>query len=247
MQIVLEGHTAVLHLRGGKANAMNEAFLRGLGRLFDEVAQSAARAVVITGYDKFFSAGLALPVLIDLPRDEMRAFMALFGETMLRVFACPLPVVAAINGHAIAGGCVLALQADVRLMADGPLRIGLNETQLGIGLPPVVTEPLRLAVPASSLVPLALQGLLVAPGEALRMGLVDELCAADQVLPRALARADELGRIPPAAFAQVKAALRQPARMAIEAARDRDGDAWLDSWYAPAAQALLRAAVAKLA
>src|SRR5262245_17875197 len=147
MEIEQREEVALIRLRAGKANAMDQPFLRGLIRLIDELATSRAGAAVLTGYEGYFSAGLAIPSLIGLQRDELRSFLSLFEEAMRRVLECPLPVVAAVNGHAIAGGCVLALQCDVRLMADGPGRIGLNEVQLGIGLPASVIEPLRLQLP----------------------------------------------------------------------------------------------------
>src|SRR6185369_13282808 len=143
--LTVENGVAVVRLAAGKANALTIEVLDQLQRAMLELEASDATAVVLTGYDRYFSAGLALPSLIDLERPAMRAFIEHFSRTMTRVFTCPLPVVAAVNGHAIAGGCVLALQADVRIIADVDARIGLNEVRLGIGLPSVVVESLRLA------------------------------------------------------------------------------------------------------
>src|SRR5258706_12299437 len=119
MQIESHGDVAVLRMRGGKANAMTAEFLSDLVRLVDELEASDAGAAVLIGEGPHFSAGLALPALIDLERHDLREFIDGFGAAMLSVFRCQLPVIAAVNGHAIAGGCVLALQADVRLMAEG--------------------------------------------------------------------------------------------------------------------------------
>src|SRR5688572_24770940 len=117
MQIDRIDDLAVLRMRGGKANAMTRELLATLGELFDRAEASDARAIVIAGYEKFFSAGLALPALVDLDRPAMKDFIAFFESVMLRIFRSEKPVVAAINGHAIAGGCVLALMADVRIIA----------------------------------------------------------------------------------------------------------------------------------
>src|SRR5687767_8894181 len=117
MHIELEHELAVLHMHAGKANSMSPALVRRLSELCAEVEASDARALVITGDGRAFSAGLALPELIDLDRNVMRAFMDEFKHAMLRVFQLPMPVVAAIDGHAIAGGCVLASQCDVRIAA----------------------------------------------------------------------------------------------------------------------------------
>jgi enoyl-CoA hydratase/carnithine racemase len=120
MQIETTEGIALIRLNGGKANAMDRAFLERLGELLEALGH--ARAVVLTGYDRFFSAGLDLPALMELDRTSLGSFIELFSDIMLRVLTLPMPVVAAINGHAIAGGCVLALQADHRLMvgAVGP-------------------------------------------------------------------------------------------------------------------------------
>lgn len=246
MQIERDGELSILRMHAGKANAMNPAMTRALVELCDQLEASDAQAVVITGDGRSFSAGLALPQLIDLDRATMRAFMADFNVAMLRVFALPMPVVAAIDGHAIAGGCVLASQCDVRIAADRPLKIGVNEVQLGIGLPSVVIETMRLFLPASSLVPVALAGGLFEPREALALGLVDEVVAPEQLLTRACERARELAAVPKAAYAQVKLAWRKPALEAIERHDAALAEQWLDTWFSAEAQARLRAIVDRL-
>ncbi len=238
---------SILRVHGGKANAMSGEVLDAIERLIDGFEASPARAAVLVGYERYFSAGLALPLLVDLERPAMRRFIARFGDVMLRVFRCARPIVAAINGHAIAGGCVLALQCDWRVMVDSSdTRIGLNETQLGIGLPSSVLEPLKLAVPAASLVPIAYEGRLFAPAEAHALGLVHELAGAGELEAHAVARAQALATVPSTAMAQVKLGLRRPALEAIARFADEETERWLDTWYSPAARERLQAAVVKL-
>jgi enoyl-CoA hydratase/carnithine racemase len=237
---------ALLTLSQGKANAMSVQLLDTLDELVTRLEESRARAAVVTGYERFFSAGLALPTLIDLDRAAMKRFIERFNSVMARLFAQPMPVVAAVNGHAIAGGCVLALMCDLRLMARGDFKIGLNEVQLGIGLPSVVIETLRIAVPPASLLPIAVEGRLVSPDQALALGLVDELLAPEELLPRALESARRLAEAPSPGVAQVKAALRRPAREAILRYGDDETDKWLDSWFSPEARERLSSAVARL-
>ena len=246
MHIERAGAVAVLGMNAGKANAINPRFLDVLGALLDELQSSPPAALVLTGDARSFSAGLDLPALIDFSTAELTDFIRRFSASMLRVFSLPWPVVAAVNGHAIAGGCVLALQADVRLMAAGPSRIGLNEVRLGIGLPAAVVETLRCQLPAPSLLPIAAEGGLFLPEEALRLGLVHEVVEPAQFQRRALERAGELAALPPLAFAQVKAALRRPALDSIEASAATDAAGWVKTFHAPAAQRLLREAVARL-
>ena len=233
-----------IRLSAGKANAMSAQMLDAIERAFDEFEDSEARAAVITGYEKYFSAGLALPELIGLDRPKLQQFIVRFNAVMERVLRCPRPVVAAVNGHAIAGGCVLMLQADWRVGADVDAKIGLNEVQLGIGLPAIVTETLRLRVPASSLTPIALEGRLFSPKEAREVGLLDELVPASELEARATAKAEALASVGKEAFAQVKGQIIAPALAAV--AKDASVDNWLDSWLSGEGQQRLKAVIDKL-
>ncbi len=247
MLIEPHGDVAVLRLRGGKANAMSAEFLTELIRLVEEVEASEARAAVIIGDGPHFSAGLALPTLVGLDRPQLREFIDLFAAAMLSVFRCELPVIAAINGHAVAGGCVLALQCDLRLMAEGKGKIGLTEVQLGIGLPAVVIEPLRLQVPPTSLFTIALEGRLFLPGEAFALRLVDDVCPHATLERLAIERAGALARSPRAGYAQAKTALRRPAVEAIARHGDAERERWLDTWFGDEAQKRIAEQVARLA
>lgn len=234
----------VLRLSRGKGNAIDDGFLDELVRRLDALGD--ADGVVLTGEGKFFSAGLALPVVSAFDRPAMKAFMRRFGAAMQRVFTFPRPVVAAINGHAVAGGCVLALQCDVRLAADGTQQIGLNEAAIGIGLPTLVLETLRLQVPPSSLVPIAVEGKLFGPRKALELGLVESVVPAAELEERAVARARELASIPRAAYAFVKAALRRPVVEVVERYTASDDERWLDTWFSPEGRERVGAAVKRL-
>jgi enoyl-CoA hydratase len=244
MRVERSGEVAVLRLENGKANSISPVFLERLQRLLGEIGD--ARAAVMIGQGSAFSAGLDLPALVGLDRPAMRSFILGFDEVMLRVFELAVPVVAAVNGHAVAGGCVLALQADVRIGADREARIGLNETQLGIGLPAVVLETLRAQVPGPSLAAVALEGRLVSPREALQLGLLHEVVPEAELLPRALARAAALAALPPAGVRMVKASLRRAAAAAARAAEESEAERWLDTWFAEESRGKLREAVARL-
>jgi enoyl-CoA hydratase len=238
---------AVLQLAGGKANAMTPELLETIERMIDGFERSPAAAAVLIGHERSFSAGLALTHIIDLDIVELRRFIELFSRVMTRVFACPKPIVAAINGHAIAGGCVLALMCDWRIAADDPaLRIGLNETQLGIGLPTIVLEGLRAAVPPASIVPIAIEGALFGPIQAHALGLVHALVPADELIAHATAKASALASLPPVAVAQVKRGLRAASLDLVARTSEQDIARWLETWFSPEAQARLRGAVARL-
>ncbi len=243
----MDDGVVVLRLEGGKANALTPELLETIERMIDSFERSPAAAAVLTGHERHFSAGLALPQIINHGIVELRGFVQLFSRAMTRVFACPKPIVAAINGHAVAGGCVLALMCDWRIAANDPtLQIGLNETQLGIGLPAIVIEALRGAVPPASIAPIAFEGTLFAPAQARALGLVHELAPAADLLALAIAKAETYASRPPAAVAQVKRALRAASLDAVARTADQEVTRWLETWYSPEAQARLRAAVAQL-
>jgi len=244
MRIERNGPVALLRMENGKANAISAALLERLDGLIAQLGD--ARAAVITGQGSAFCAGLDLPALADLDRQTMRGFIQRFSAVMLRIFELPIPLVAAVNGHAVAGGCVLALQADVRIGADRDARIGLNETQLGIGLPLAVVETLRWQVPGPSLAPLALEGRLVSPREALQLGLLHEVVPEADLLTRALERATTLAALPPAGLRMVKESLRKPAAAAARANESAESERWLDTWFSADSQRKLREAVARL-
>src|SRR5260370_24217008 len=165
MFLTREGDVALIRMRRGKVNAISAELLGELSNLLSQLG--GARAAVITGEGSAFSAGLDLPSLIDLDRATMRGFIGRFSEVILRLVELPIPLVAAVNRHAIPGGCVLALQADVRLAADKDARLGLNEVQLGIGLPAAALGPLRGSAPAASPPSLPLPGPRFHPAQAL--------------------------------------------------------------------------------
>jgi len=246
MQLERIGEAMLLRMRAGKANAMGPPWLERMETLLDEAVAARASALVITGYEGFFSAGLDLPALDALDDRAMGSFMSGFSRTMQRIFELPLPVVAAVNGHAIAGGCVLALQADVRIGAASDFRMGLNEVQLGIGLPAVALEALRAQLPPASLLPIALEGRLFSPEEALSVGLLHEVVPADRLEQRAVARAMELGALPGSAFASVKQGLRGPVAQRVREIAGQDASRWAETWSSDEGRERRRRAIERL-
>lgn len=244
MKIEREGPVALLRMENGKANAMSPTLLERLEGLLGQLGD--ARAAVITGQGTAFSAGLDLPTLTDMDRSAMRAFIRRFEVVMMRIFELPIPLIAAMNGHAVAGGCVLALQADIRMAADRDSKIGLNETQIGIGLPAAVVETLRWQVPGSSLAPIALEGRLWSPREALQLGLVHEVVPEAELMPRAMQRAAALAALPPAGLRMVKESLRKSVAAAARAGQEAQAESWLDGWFSEDSQRRLRETVARL-
>jgi enoyl-CoA hydratase len=237
------GPSVVLTMDDGKANAIDAAFLEEIERALDA---NPGKPLLLTGTGKIFSAGLHLPTLAPLGRPEMEGFLDRFHRTFIRLFTWPAPLVAAINGHAIAGGCILALMADARIMADGPFTIGVNEAQLGLSLPSVAANAVRFHVPASRLVSVVYEGRLFSPSEAAASGLVDEICPQGELWQRAADRLDRMTAIPPAAFSEIKAEARGPAVERIRAESPENSKRWLDLWFSEESRRRVSEVVAKL-
>ena len=219
-----------LRLAHGKASALDLEFLRELRAALGEFERSDARALLLTGTGSIFSAGVDLKRLVDGGRAYAAEFLPELEGLLLDLFACEKPVVAALNGHAIAGGCALALAADLRLLAAGRATLGLPELSVGVPLPPSVVELARFALPPQHARVLLLGARVVGADEALIRGLVDEVVPADELTERALAAARAMAAVPCPAFALSKRQLRAPA---LERMRERSAataDAMLDAW-----------------
>jgi enoyl-CoA hydratase len=175
--------------------------------------------VVITGAGRCFSAGVDLPAIVEGGPEYTDRFMTSLSAAFLAVFDHPGPVVAAINGHAIAGGCVFAMAADIRMMSAGT--IGLTELAVGAMFPMAATEICRNAM-GTTVTQAALGAGTVDVATAAALGWVDEVTTADELFPRAVALARELGEFSPAAYAMTKDQLHRPARTAIDAGVETD-------------------------
>src|SRR5262249_10864255 len=149
------------------------------------------------------------------------------------LFTFPKPVIAAVNGHAIAGGCIIALSCDIRLMAEGRGTIGVPELLVGVPFPTVPMEIVRFAVPRQKLQSLIYTGRTLSASDALAAGLVDELVAPDALPTRAHELARQLAQIPAATYRLTKQALRAEAMERIEKMSERQDQAALEVWSAP--------------
>ena len=169
-------------------------------------ADAAVRAVVVTGTGSTFSAGVDLFRLIEDGPAYGERFLPVL-DTMLRIaLTFPKPLVAAVNGHAIAGGCILAATCDRRIMAEGHGRIGMPELVVGVPFPALPLQIMAARLPDAAFRDLVFSGRTVQVDEALALGLIDEKCAAETLLDRAVAVANQLATIPAGAFALTKEA-----------------------------------------
>ena len=237
---------AVLRMVHGKANAQDLEFCTALTERMAEIEALPSRALVIVGHGRFFSGGVDLKRALAGGVDYLRDFMPALVRCFEAVFFHPKPVVSAVNGHAVAGGCILACCGDRRLMTrDERASIGLPELHVGVPFPPAALEILRFVCSPRHLQTLLGGGRSVRPGEALEAGLVDTLAAPDALESEALEVARHLASVRPEVFALTKEQMRGPVRERIRANEAATGEAISRLWTSPETIAALERYVAK--
>ena len=221
---------AVLRIEHGKANVLDLELCNAIVESFDDAGE--ARAVVLTGAGRIFSAGVDLFRVVEEGRSYVEAFLPAMCRAFERVFAHPAPVVAAANGHAIAGGCLLVAAADQRLMAEGSARIGIPELRVGVPFPPVALEIMRFSTPPQHFQTVVYRAETYEPPAARALGLLDEIVDPGALLDRALAVAGRLASVRAETFAITKREVRRPVMERVRTlGRDTAPevrDRWLD-------------------
>jgi enoyl-CoA hydratase/carnithine racemase len=236
---------AIVTMVHGKANALDVEFCEAIAAQFDKLREAPAKAVVLTGQGRMFSAGVDLVRLSEGGAAYVRRFLPALHRLFEAVFFHPKPVVAAINGHAIAGGCVLECCADKRIAARGDSRIGVTELLVGVPFPPLAFEVMRYASPPRYLADGMYSGATFTPDVALTRGLIDEIADASVLLDRAVAAAEALAALPAKAFAQTKEQCRQLAHDALERHGKRVDEASTAIWTSDETIGRIRDYVAK--
>jgi enoyl-CoA hydratase len=232
----------VLRMAHGKASAFDVELAQALDGALEEYERGPERALVLTGTGRIFSAGVDLFRVLDGGPAYLERFLPALERLFERLIRLEKPLVAAINGHAIAGGCVLACAADRRIAAEGDARLGVPELVVGVPFPVGALELVRDAWPAARLHEALYGGRTVALADCLEQGIVDELVEPDALAGRALAVARELAAIPAASYRLSKRFARRPAVERIEAMAAHAGET-LAAWSSPEALAAVRAYV----
>jgi enoyl-CoA hydratase len=215
LDVAHRGKVSVVQMRHGKANALDVEFCVTMEARLEELRQSPTQAIVLTGEGRIFSAGVDLLRVLDGGAEYLSIFLPALSKVFETLFCYPKPVVAAINGHAIAGGCVLACAADYRIMAQHAGSIGVPELIVGVPFPTIALEIVRFASAPQYLQGLLYDGKVFSPEDAVIRGLVDTIGETEKLLEQALVVADRLAALPPAAFTVTKNQLREPAMKQI--------------------------------
>ena len=209
--------------------------------------EAGVRGIVLSGRVGMFSGGLDVAAVLQLDQAGRLADLWREYSGLCRTIAAsPIPIVAALTGHSPAGGAVLATFCDYRIMARGAYRIGLNETQVGLTVPPEVQTGLRRLVGAYRAERLMVAGAMVEAEEALRIGFVDELVEPEQVVARALAWLGQLLALPPRAMSETRRIARADLVSAFDANRSGDVEQFVRGWFGEESRATLNAVLAKL-
>lgn len=240
IELLQRGDISIVTIAHGKANALDTELCEAIAGQFDKLRDASAKAVVLTGQGKMFSAGVDLVRLSEGGAPYVQRFLPALHKLFAAVFFFPKPVVAAINGHAIAGGCVLQACADKRIAVRDGGRIGVTELLVGVPFPALAFEIMRATTPPRYLADGMFSGATFAPDVALTRDLIDEVVEASALLDRAIAAAERMAALPPQAFAQTKQQLRQGALDALERHGKRVDEAAMEVWTAPDTLAHIR-------
>lgn len=238
---------AVLTLDRGVTNALNLELLRELAETLRDLMQAPdVSGIVLTSSNhKFFSIGFDLPQLIGLERKEFEIFFRTFNRTCMDLYTLPKPTVAAITGHAIAGGCILALCCDYRFCADGRKLMGLNEIKLGVPVPYLADCVLHQIVGARNAREIMCTGEFYEVDDSYRMGLIDRVVPLEHVIREAIEKADSIGRLPGNAFAAIKSNRVEAIERRVSAKLEEKVRLFMECWVSEEARTLLREATEK--
>lgn len=247
VQIEIKDGIGAIRLAGPRGNAMSEKLVSDLSSALRTVGgDPSVNAILLASvHPRVFCPGLDLISLSEIGRGEMGAFMLEFSTLMTDLFALKKPVVAAVNGAAVAGGCLLALTADWRVVKRGA-RMGLNEVKVGVPLPWSAVMLLRTASPAFAHTAVALLGRNFEGEAAVASGLASEVVEAESFDATVTERLAEFAEKDAFAFGVTKGYLRGSA---VASMRDRDAallDEFLDGWFSEGTQARIQKAVAAL-
>lgn len=231
---------ATVRLERGKVNALNEQVVDELSRCFRDLeTDPAVRGILLTGTGKFFSFGFDIPEFLGASKEEFARYLRKFTTLYRELFLHPRPVIAALNGHAVAGGCMLATACDARVMAKESAKIGLNEIGFGSSLFAGSLAVLRFCIGERRAQEVVYGGALYGAEQALSLGLIDAAVDGASLSGEARARLDALMAKSPRAFRSIKRLLRQPVVEEMQRREEASIREFVDVWYSDETRAEL--------
>ena len=246
IEIIQHGFIHEIKLARPPVNALNFELLDALVAAVQAAPTYGARGLILSGGEKVFSGGLDVPYLMTLDKAGLMKCWSRFFDAARALANSPVPVVAAIGGHNPAGGCVLALCCDYRVMAHGPFRIGLNETQVGLAVPEAIQYLMRRVVGAQRAERLIVAGAMIEAEHAHQIGMVDVLCEQAHVVETAKIWLDATLTLPSTPMLTTRKIARADIVGALNAFNDADLDMFVEGWYSTDTQTALHALMSKL-
>jgi len=232
VRLSIQDGIAEVRLERGKVNALDDRVVDELSVTFRELAENPrVRAAILTGTGKFFSFGFDIPKFLGYSKDAFAGYLGRFTGLYRELYSHPKPVVAALNGHAVAGGCMLATACDARIMADGKAKVGLNEIGFGSSVFAGSVAILTFWVGARRAQEILYGGKLYSAEEAQALGLVDSVVSEDRLLEAARDLARRYAAHDPAAFRSIKELLRRPVIEDMRAREPQSIREFVDIWY----------------
>ncbi len=232
MQVSKDGEIATVTLNRGKVNALNEPMVEELTKSFEDLeTDNEVRSIIFTGSGKFFSFGFDVPEFLNYSKSDFIRYLEKFTNFYTYLFLFPKPIVAALNGHTIAGGCMLATACDFRLMVTGKAKISLNEITFGSPVLAGSVEMLKYCVGSRNAQSIVYSGAMYSAEEAFKLGLVDQVSSENVLTEDARKVAQEFAQKDSSAFRGIKHLLCQPA---AEEMIKREKDVileFVDIWY----------------
>ena len=248
IDVQTQENVAIVYLNHGKTNALNTELFNELQRTLNTLkTDENIRALILTSKsDKFFSIGLDVPELYNLSKSEFEIFYRLFTQVCFDLFTIPKPVIAAIPGHATAGGCILALCCDYRYISHGRAVMGLNEIKLGVPVPFLADHILHNLVGSQTARTLMETGIFLPVEEIKRFGLVEEVVDPPaELLTRALEKATELSSYSSTAYAAIKNNRINPIITRYQQTRGQEVKLFVDCWYSETTRQILKEVMKK--
>lgn len=232
VSMVKENGIATLILNRGKVNALNESLVEQLHSDLVELEEDEAiKVILLKGEGKFFSFGFDVPEFLTYSRDEFERFLRKFTDLYQYIFLFPKPTIAVINGHAIAGGCMLATACDQRLMVSGRAKISLNEISFGASVTAGAVEMLKYCVGQKDAQAILFSGAMYAAEEAFEKGLIDRIAQDDELIEMSQAMAQDYIDTDLVAFASIKRLLKGPVAERMQQREAESIKEFVDIWY----------------
>lgn len=247
IQTEFQDRVAVVKLNRGTTNALTLPLITELSEtLHSLICDPCIEGLVLTSSnEKFFCIGYDVKELYNVSKKDFTAFYTAFNRFCLDLYTAPKPTVAAVTGHAIAGGCALTLCCDYRFIAEGKKLMGFNVVKLGIPVPYLVNCILLHMVGAKTTRDIVDSGEFYLPEQLLSMGMVDCVVPVEEVIPKAIEKAHELGALPHKAYTVIKGNRVEPVEKQILQHLKEKEQFFIECWFSDEARTLIKEAMEK--